>query len=108
MIHPKIDKLLQEFEQCGILHKLLTFECQIDDVATFCFYLKDGSFHEINIINEGIVYFKQMRLTELLTTTPFYINHRFFTRMSEGEPFLCEDLFTFRYGDHFDYKLNNN
>ena len=95
-----LKKIINEFEQNGLLKENLIFESYAandDKIANYCYYLKDGSFHELNVINNNICYFKEMTITELLDNNPFYVNHRFFTKLdpiSEDE-FQCEDLVTF-------------
>jgi hypothetical protein len=99
-----LKKIINEFEYNGLLKEKLIFECYSaddDKMACYCYYLEDGSFHEIRIINENICYFREMTIKQLFAKKPFYVNHRFFTKLDPiaEQEFQCENLITFRIVD---------
>ena len=108
--YKQIDKILEEFEVDGIFHTKLKFSVSHDSEFTYTHYLKDGSFHEISIINEDMSFFSEMTISELLEETPFYVNHRFFMKLDPiaKEEYLCDDLFTFRIVDQPEWIAEEN
>ena len=104
MNYKEIEEIKKEFYLNGCLQKEAEFECYADDIATYHLYEESGSFHEIQIINRNVIFFKKEKVIDLLEgKNPFYISHRVFAKLDDlsKEPFeQVGKTKTFRIVDH--------
>ena len=96
-----LDPLREEFIMLGHEKTKFKFKCYTDKGFVYDLEEKEGSVHEIFVISENTDFFDKMTINEILSTTPFYINHRYF--YYNGEEKKCDDLFEFRIVDTPEY-----
>jgi hypothetical protein len=67
MLPNKLEKIKKEFYLMDLLHKKAKFENYVTNDSTACYSIKDETtLHEINIICDEAMYFKKMKVIDIL------------------------------------------
>ena len=87
--------IINEFKKRNLYNDFAEFQCFDDGMATYHIYGRSGDFHELNIINSDVTFFRNEKVSELLNFEDrFYMSYRMFNAFQEqiGETLMYREI----------------